>query len=1029
MKTKLHIWAMLPLLTVLSCTVETWEDDSIMDPTALGNVNFKAYLDDSAASTRTSLGEKDDNGFYPVYWSENDKIKIMTPDCAPGEGREFTLTEGAGTAQGVFNGSLNQPGEENVYLAVFPYSTKVSFVDEGRAHLSLTLPQEQRYVENTFDINANPAFAVTTNDELHFKNACGLLKLDITGDVKVKRIKLHAIDTSEPLWGTYEIRIYDYPDAFFAGRDYPSVAFEVFFGLMNAAEAREPALDPYSLYLNCDEPVQLTDTPTTFYFVVPAGALSPGFQLELYDENGRVVGYRKTLEANAAERSKLREMPVIDFRMSDLETGANPEAINLSANGTANSYIVHPQADLYPDGRLYTFYALRKGNGEYPIVGGKSVRVEFRTFNLTYSSHPGNVNHYPVPDDAVIKDVTFDETTGFISFRNSISNIPVYCYDDEGRLLVDENNNPITEDIPVAEGNATITLLDENHRPLWSWHIWVTDYDPETTNETYYNGTGAIMMTRNLGALSDNGTRSYGLFYQWGRKDPFITETEYVSFPEQVFDYGNPEVSGSDALEYAIQHPTTIVSTGYEWWIEPTVSPWERNKTLNDPCPPGWRVPDPETFFFSDLFNQYTGLFNEVNETGWSGRMIGKSGHQYYFPSRPGAGNSNGAYWSCYVPNILGSISMMEGSMYHFSPTSVPNMVRCQREDTGIPDSFTDLSANGTANCYVINKPGRYKFRADVKGNSDESVGGVAKAVISWQSTPTYTEEPWSSWSNPFPYRKSLISEQYGAGVYYKDGYVYLVTNYQWIQGSTIVSVLDDVGRVLWSWHLWLTDYNPYSTDGYIVIPSGSGSVGGSDRQMMKYNLGAVMDVIGQDSAGLRGMMYQWGRKDPFIGAFNSTGSLPGVGGEYLSYVSDASIGNVNYVTQNPTVIIKGNGSNVTDWHYAHDNSLWGEEKTKYDPCPPGYKVPSKGSGYLTVEPSSYGFRYGGDFVPAGGYRYYASGDLEEVGYVASYWSSTPAEGDATSAYSFYWNGGDLFDVSTHTSYKAQCNHVRCVRE
>ena len=100
---------------------------------------------------------------------------------------------------------------------------------------------------------------------------------------------------------------------------------------------------------------------------------------------------------------------------------------------------------------------------------------------------------------------------------------------------------------PAAKGggNGMIAAYDANDAILWSWHIWVTDYNPDATgNETvlepstkrkqkyaYRNDISSLpMMDRNLGALEGYTSvpadeiaksRTNGLHYQWGRKDPF----------------------------------------------------------------------------------------------------------------------------------------------------------------------------------------------------------------------------------------------------------------------------------------------------------------------------------------------------------------------------------------------------------------------------------------------------------------------------------------------------------------------------
>ena len=58
-------------------------------------------------------------------------------------------------------------------------------------------------------------------------------------------------------------------------------------------------------------------------------------------------------------------------------------------------------------------------------------------------------------------------------------------------------------------------------------------------------------------------------------------------------------------------------------------------------------------------------------------------------------------------------------------------------EDDGIDLSlYTDLSTEGTANCYLVKGAGNYKFKA-VQGNSDWSVGNVKKTEVLWETFGT----------------------------------------------------------------------------------------------------------------------------------------------------------------------------------------------------------------------------------------------------------------------------------------------------
>ena len=115
----------------------------------------------------------------------------------------------------------------------------------------------------------------------------------------------------------------------------------------------------------------------------------------------------------------------------------------------------------------------------------------------------------------------------------------------DGRLAVDSTPKDSFRESPstrppgdifltVGEGrgNALVALMQDG-KVVWSWHVWVTDA-PQTM--TYGNGT--VFMDRNLGAAGTTagGTDAYGMYYQWGRKDPFYggekTETSANAFLE-----------------------------------------------------------------------------------------------------------------------------------------------------------------------------------------------------------------------------------------------------------------------------------------------------------------------------------------------------------------------------------------------------------------------------------------------------------------------------------------------------------------
>jgi hypothetical protein len=179
---------------------------------------------------------------------------------------------------------------------------------------------------------------------------------------------------------------------------------------------------------------------------------------------------------------------------------------------------------------------------------------------------------------------------------------------------------------PVEEANAVLAVLDEHDNALWSWHIWMTDFDPAA--DPFIIG-GRRVMNRNLGAFAssddspEEAVRSYGLYYQWGRKDPFVgprawnsnvpsstysnsgyyqTHTYIKATDEVDLDGDKKNDVKAGSLEFAIARPNYFIAGdeahGFDWLSvdagstgTPRGGMWDGTaKSLYDPCPAGWRV-------------------------------------------------------------------------------------------------------------------------------------------------------------------------------------------------------------------------------------------------------------------------------------------------------------------------------------------------------------------------------------------------------------------------------------------------------
>jgi len=204
----------------------------------------------------------------------------------------------------------------------------------------------------------------------------------------------------------------------------------------------------------------------------------------------------------------------------------------------------------------------------------------------------------------------------------------------------------------VSKGNAVVCIKNASGDILWSWHIWVSDVDFKTSDHTITTINNSVTpnveyvwMDRNLGALDLPGPgKTYattaGMFYQWGRKDPFIpfsSQTPLAILP--IVSYDEVNDSYAKITDFTLDFFTTILPscliksayTGFnkpkqllysvrapllfinDWdgsnstMILPEYSipndPWGNDygkaKTVYDPCPKGWRVPNTSYSLYS----------------------------------------------------------------------------------------------------------------------------------------------------------------------------------------------------------------------------------------------------------------------------------------------------------------------------------------------------------------------------------------------------------------------------------------------
>ncbi|MBD8387607.1 hypothetical protein [Dysgonomonas sp. BGC7] len=231
--------------------------------------------------------------------------------------------------------------------------------------------------------------------------------------------------------------------------------------------------------------------------------------------------------------------------------------------------------------------------------------------------------------DKVSLDLIWQDVSGLIS----------------GVELVDGDQGPFSK-IKVTANNLTGNALvavrigpnGNNTDPIrWSWHIWVTSYDPNNGGTTYTTNNGEktyVFMDRNIGATTVNTTdaNSMGMTYQWGRKDPFPANKYFGTGPDfrDLYNSSNTIITEVDELNtetvgtgiqhmqvadlknlgksilnpviyyYAQKDDTDTSNDRSDWFTTDETGAssdsdlWggiSGTKSPFDPCPAGWKVP------------------------------------------------------------------------------------------------------------------------------------------------------------------------------------------------------------------------------------------------------------------------------------------------------------------------------------------------------------------------------------------------------------------------------------------------------
>ena len=579
--------------------------------------------------TKTATGAQNSDGSYPVVWLDKDQVKVYGENFTEGVVHTASVTEAA-TSAIFYAPSTEESVTDQTRYAVYPAAMAGTMTAEGIT-VDLTGLRRQMYHSNipNFGRYENyssqapegldpkdfyeestvfphlPLWAKAENgsSDFTFSNLMGVVKLalnDYQGNgLLVKSVKMTA---KTPISGTM------------------TVASD---GAVSVAGADEDA-NTVTIVSNSgvkisDSTPSLGDAGVPFYFFIPVGTYE-GFEFEFTTTDGRI--FRKsTANTVVVEAGIVKKYPLLNITLF---------------YGKANCYLL-------------------------PATETATIDITpYYSFDMTFNGSP----------------VEYEEGVTVPSFKAEVE----WDIQREGTNLEGEVIKSDESDISVAgnvltvktnyQGSALVSIRQnagESETPiLWSYHIWTINRNTGSADDhfvedlTYIVGSESFqMMSHVLGATRGKVTDAssahevYGMYYQWGRKEPLpaygtktyndgvtaLFSSEHKTDATICDALNNPLVAYKtqpSSSNQGVVFPKTLKNNvlwgapeGYQISSESAIPTKVDGvvKTVYDPCPEGYMVP--QGWHFSGL------TISKTARTGF-GAILKYDGENECYYSIPG---------------------------------------------------------------------------------------------------------------------------------------------------------------------------------------------------------------------------------------------------------------------------------------------------------------------------------------------------------------------------------------------------------
>ena len=517
---KLTLFAAMAALVFVSCN----KDENLQ--LEMSNHTITASMETDIPETRTAF----DRISGALYWIAGDDIAVLNTN---GTFTQYTLTEGAGTANATFSGT--KIGDNSNY-ALHPYGSH----KYENSELTFSLPDSYTYetTEKGNEYGAAPMIAQTEETDassFYFEHLGGAFCFTIKNlPATTTYFKFEA---DEQITGEFPVEENEET------------------GKLEISLPNTQAVSESTYAVTIKFPTEESATDKKFFIPLPVGTIE-GFTISLGTENGETWSYTSTA-SNTITRKKLLAMPEV--------------TLNASVDGTVATEIstLDQLKSAFTNGGTYKLTAALSSTEQLTLnKANKSLTIDLGTNTLTL-----NTSSYGIVNKAgklTIKNGTISSSNSYAALSNyysstSAANIETVLDDvtitasnyavynkgvwEDGKTIQDYKDTEATVKFTMNGGSITSSTSATNA----NWYaVYANDYSHTTISDATITGTNAAggiglnCAQATLTNVTINGGTAGTAHDAWIRTG--ILTTTNATYDNYLYsasgDYGYTEVNG-----------------------------------------------------------------------------------------------------------------------------------------------------------------------------------------------------------------------------------------------------------------------------------------------------------------------------------------------------------------------------------------------------------------------------------------------------------------------------------------------------